>query len=134
MSTTPSPIERANCDKEHAQIATGLERLRSAVEAPSFDREAALKAFRDLATAVEDHFRHEEEMLSRADYPGLRPHLRQHEALAGVIAEFGSIFLDDPSPASGGDLYQVTHTALQLHEFNSDAAFDTYFSLLPVRC
>jgi hemerythrin len=74
-------------DSEHAELIDLLNSLAADVEAGA-ERESTLEGLDRLISGTEQHFRHEEEIMAREDYPDLYYHRRIHQALMNEIRNF----------------------------------------------
>lgn len=76
-------------DADHEKLIDLLNSLVSSVEAGS-GLDVVRAELEHLMTETENHFRHEERIMTQANYPELGYHQRIHEALMKEIREFHS--------------------------------------------
>ena len=79
-------------DKQHAQFFEIMNRM-FAAEVRCDSPELVEDVIDELAEYVSYHFRCEEELLERFDYPELEEHQRQHIRFAAMVVEFHRKFI-----------------------------------------
>jgi hemerythrin len=110
-------------DSEHAKLIDLLNNLAADVEAGA-GREATLEGLDRLISVTEQHFRHEEEIMAREDYPDLYYHRHIHQALMTEIRNFRG----DPegSMKIGPEVIDFIKTWLISHIMESDKQLGGY--------
>lgn len=77
----------ATVDGEHRTLFMMINALHEAVEAGDTDLDLA-NLFVRLGDYMETHFRREEWLMEAADYPFLKEHMAQHQALNATLERF----------------------------------------------
>ena len=110
-------------DREHEDLIALLNNLAANVEA-GMGAEAVKGCLDKLLDHTEQHFRHEEAIMARAEYPDLDHHHRLHEALMEEIREFRKEL--DGGTDIGPEVTDFIKTWLISHIMESDKQLGGY--------
>jgi hemerythrin-like metal-binding protein len=117
-------VEVDEIDEDHRRLVELYNILRNAVsagEAPNYI-EAVME---ELVTCTVWHFKHEERLMIRYDYPGYEAHRNEHDDLVESARELQQKFLQNDMRISGEDITYLEHwltghilsTDMELGEF-----------------
>lgn len=79
-------IEALDPEREHAQLFALLAEFRGAVAAGRHQSEL-VRIFEQALDFARLHFRHEEQIMAQAGYPGLIAHRQEHDRLLAQVTE-----------------------------------------------
>lgn len=120
-----SKLESGNeqIDKEHKEIMNILSELEIFIsKSPQPVSKAIAKLTGKVAIYVIDHFLHEEEFMTRLNYPDFKAHKELHKEMTCALAER----LKDADNMSADDLdslYQFLYEWIETHLFVEDYKF-----------
>jgi hemerythrin len=81
-------------DAQHREFFQNLAALREALEAGAGGRDRMMKTLRYLEGYIDLHFRTEEQLMRRSNYPGILLHGREHEQFTTMFGELKKKVLD----------------------------------------
>jgi hemerythrin len=80
-------VKVQKCDEDHKKLFSMLNSLHDAMKAGR-GKDVVQQTVKDLADYTKFHFAREEEMLKKADFPGLEPHREQHAEFVKKVEQF----------------------------------------------
>lgn len=83
----------AMVDEQHRTLFEMVERFADALDAGG-DGEAVADTLYEVLVYAEDHFRDEEALMERIDYPGLESQRRMHAAFAADAKDMARAFIE----------------------------------------
>lgn len=116
-------------DEQHKQLITILNYLIRSSESPDFTihSESILKALSLLTNYAKGHFRTEEAIFSKTDYPKISEHKKHHTEFEEYIAEFGQS-LNKGAEHKPEELLTYVSDWLNNHILIEDMEFKPYLS------
>ena len=111
-------VGRADIDAEHKALFRHAQELHLAIEEDRAQVELA-SLFARLAAYTRFHFAGEEELMRHNRFPGMEQHLREHQKLAGRVAQLEREFESGKSRVDRSTL-QLLRQWLNHHVLDSD--------------
>jgi len=112
-------------DQQHQQFFSEVERVLAAIDQGA-GVEALAVFYRDFRQALVAHFRDEEAMLERVNFPGLTEHQAEHQALLAGIGEISDGLTAGRAPLDMGRAVQTAFMSLVEHVIGVDMRFKSY--------
>lgn len=110
-------------DKEHLAVVEALEIVRQHID---HDQEVSRTKTREVVDLIIGHFRDEEELMRREEYPHLDAHIRHHDqSLAQLYRILGNT--DLAGGVTQGDLQDIYRNLLD-DIFSADMNFSAYLN------
>jgi len=112
-------------DGQHQQFFYDVERVLAAIDQGA-GLEALAAFYRDFRQALVAHFRDEEAMLERVNFPGLAEHQAEHRALLAGICEISDGLTAGREPLDMSRAVQSAFMSLVEHVIGIDMRFKSH--------
>jgi len=112
-------------DREHRELLSLLNALHDALQMNK-RAEAIGRLLDELISGTVAHFAHEEECMAAAQYPGLREHKREHDAIRVQLMDFYMKTANGVTQEMSRDLLIFLKCWMFVHIFSCDRAFAPY--------
>ena len=112
-------------DEQHQQFFAEVEQVLAAIDQGA-GLEALAAFYRDFLGALATHFRDEEAMLERVNFPGVAEHRAEHQALLAGISEISDGLDGGHAPLDMSRAVQTAFMGLVEHVIGVDMRFKSH--------
>lgn len=119
-------------DEDHARLVEIVSKLYGVV-LESKSAEALAEVFDELKTYTDYHFAHEEELLTKAGYPGLAEHRAGHALMARRLTEYRTQLRDRYDASLAADMLHHLKQWITGHIMTADREASQYLARCGVR-
>lgn len=114
-------------DEQHKKLIDILNRLRDAMKAGS-GKEALEEVLTDLAAYVEYHFKSEEDLFKKYNYPDSTKHIEEHKSYIENIGKFNEKFNQNKTLGLSVEVLNYLVSWVKHHIMEVDKKYSEFFN------